>query len=41
MLTQLSTAQLLVLAGTVLGIMALMGISAVLGYMFGSRRGME
>ena len=37
MLTQLSTAQLLILVGTNLGIMALMGISAVMGYMAGRR----
>lgn len=35
---ELSTAQLFILSGTVLGIMALMGVSAVLGYMLGSRR---
>jgi hypothetical protein len=37
----LSTAQLLLLSGTVLGIMALMGISWAMGYLQGSRRGME
>lgn len=37
MLTQLSTAQLLILAGTVLGIMSLMGISAVMGYLLAKR----
>lgn len=35
MLTQLSTAQFLILIGTVLGIMALMGLSGLLGYLFG------
>jgi len=35
MLSQLSTAQLLILAGTVLGVMALMGISGVFGYLLG------
>jgi hypothetical protein len=37
----LSTVQLLLLAGTVLGIMALMGISWAMDYLQGSRRGME
>ncbi len=38
MLTQLSTAQLLMLLGVNLGIMALMGISAAMGYLLGSRQ---
>ena len=37
MLTQLSTAQLLMLLGVNLGIMALMGISAVMGYLYAKR----
>lgn len=41
MVTKLSTAQLLILSGTILGIMALMGIAWVMGYLQGSRRGME
>ena len=41
MVTQLSTAQLLIISGTILGIMALMGIAWVMGYLQGSRRGME
>jgi hypothetical protein len=40
MLTKLSTAQLLFLTGIVLGIMALMGISAVMGYLY-AKRGAE
>lgn len=35
MLTQLSTAHLLLLIGVVLGTMALMGAAAALGYLFG------
>ena len=37
MLTELSTAQQFILAGAVLGIMALMGISAMMDYMAGKR----
>jgi hypothetical protein len=35
MITELSTAQLLILAGTIFGIMALMGIAAIMGYFYG------
>lgn len=41
MYTDLSLAQWLILIGVVLGIMALMGISAAAGYILGSRGGAQ